>query len=78
MLQYAWVLNDPEVEIQCYDRLSILYYNMSDLANSKIYNERALNRILEPETSRTKQMAIEEIKTQQRKRDCTRAFGKYI
>lgn len=51
---------------------------MNDLVNSRHYNERALKRILEPEDSRTRQMAVEEIRVRQRTNLATRAFGKYI
>ena len=42
MLLHTWITNDPIQEIKCYDLLSLQYFNISDMKNSKYYNDRAI------------------------------------
>ena len=61
MLQYAWYDKNIEAETLCFELLSLAYFNLSDLSNSKYYNDRQLKQQLEPENSRTKELALKEI-----------------
>ena len=61
MLQYAWQAKSTAGEIQAYNNLSVVYFNLGDLRNSKFYSDKALNMILEPEESRVRLMACDEL-----------------
>ena len=62
MLQYSWFNNDILSEIKAYNNLAISYFNLSDIKNSKYYHQRGLNMITEPDDSRTKEVACQELK----------------
>ena len=62
MLQYAWTLNDSLAEIQAYSCLVISYFNLSDMRNSSYYNEKGQQMILEEPDSRSRNIAIAELK----------------
>jgi hypothetical protein len=68
MLQYSWFNNDLAGEIKAYHNLSITYFNIADLKNSKYYNDRYLNMQLEPIDSRIRHLACEELKWKQKER----------
>jgi hypothetical protein len=62
MLQYAWTHNDSLAEIQAYNCLAISYFNLSDMRNSSYYNEKGQQMILEEQDSRSRNIAIADLK----------------
>lgn len=77
MLQYAWLNKDVTNEIKAYNNLAITYFNLSDLKNSKYYHERGFNMLLEPEDSRTRQLACRELTQIQNDVEQSRLIGIY-
>lgn len=77
MLQYAWLCKDLPAEIRAYNHLAIVYFNSADLKNSKYYHERGLNMIAEPEDSRTRIIACQEILRARQLREESRMIGMY-
>jgi hypothetical protein len=68
MLQYSWLNNDLMSEIKAYHNLSITYFNIANLKDSKYYNDRYLTMALEPLDSRIRNLACEELKRKQKER----------
>ena len=77
MLQYSWLNNDFKSEIKAYHNLSITYFNIADLKNSKYYNEGYLTAAMEPLDSRIRYLACKELTWKQKERQNNRIIGFY-
>ena len=59
----------------CYDRIAVIYFNMQDLYNAEHYQQRALNEQTEPEDSRIRRLATNEVKNDLLQRQADRLVG---
>lgn len=66
---------DENTEILCYDKLASVYFNLNDMENCRFYKDKCIKRCPEPESSRVRVFAEEEIKSKFRRNTANRMFG---
>jgi formamidopyrimidine-DNA glycosylase len=65
-LQYAWLEEFNEVEVQIYDKMGLLYYLQGDIKKAQHFHERSMNYLVEQADSQVKRHALETIRKYQR------------
>lgn len=68
-------MGNQMIEVQCYDKLSMIYFNLQDLHNAQHYQRKCLKQELESDESRVKKIAIKEVKEAAELREENRLVG---
>mmetsp|Transcript_6567 Transcript_6567/g.6130 ORF Transcript_6567/g.6130 Transcript_6567/m.6130 type:complete len:108 (-) Transcript_6567:233-556(-) len=67
MLKYAWILENPNIEQEAYDKLSVQYFHLGKIKKSQEYHNRYLKGYIEPKESGIHSLTL--LKHQHKMRD---------
>jgi len=60
-LQYCWYYKENDLELDLYEELGLIHYNLGNLEKAKKYHDRCLANELESDGSISKQLGIKNI-----------------